>query len=85
MNKKQLCYIHMLNYYLGTTIDKCSNTDEYQKSIMPNERSQIHKNTHCMTTLYANLEKSKLLTTESRSVVARLWGWEIIKGNKRIF
>lgn len=29
---------------------------------MPKERSQTHKNTHCMTTLYANLEKSKLTT-----------------------
>lgn len=50
----------MLNYYLGPTIDKCNNMDEYQKSIMPNERSQIPRNTHCMTALYANLEKSKL-------------------------
>lgn len=50
----------MLNYYLGTTIDKCNNMDEYKKSIMPNERSQIHKNIHYMTALYANLEKSKL-------------------------
>lgn len=39
-----------------------------------------------MTSLYGNLEKSKLLTRESVSVIARGWvGESTVKGSKRIF
>lgn len=75
----------MLNYYLGTTIDKCNNMDEYQKSVNAKWKKPDSQEYSLYDGIICKPRKVKTLTTDSRSVVERRWGWETIKGNKRIF
>ena len=63
-------YVHTMEYYATTKRSKLMIHAEQRKlkSIMPRERSQVHKTTRWMTALTWNVRS---LETESRSVVAQ--------------
>lgn len=70
-------YIHTVGHCTAIKRNKLlihTTTGRERKSIMLNRRPETEETTYCMGPFIGNSRKGKAIGTESRPVVARVWG-----------